>query len=232
VPFKERHLSVYMRCPRQYYYEFQLGLSGRREDSAYVQFHQCVYRVLRWLRSQDSPVSVSDAVAQLDTEWSTRGPRDHPYADVYYASARNMVERWAGRPTRSRSLPAEADWEVQLKHGRVSFVPDNIEEQDDGTLLVERLRTGRPTKTELEDEIYALYTAGAPPAAQPQSRTVQVRYLATDQVEPVVLKPRSVDSRLAKYDAAIVGILNEDYPPEPNDRVCPRCPNYFICPGA
>ena len=98
-------------------------------------------------------------------------------------------------------------------------------------MVVERLRTGRPTKTELDDEIYALYTAGAPPAAQPQSRTVQVRYLATDQVEPVVLKPRSVDSRLAKYDAAIVGILNEDYPPEPNDRVCPRCPNYFICPA-
>ena len=30
----------------------------------------------------------------------------------------------------------------------------------------------------------------------------------------------------------IVGILEEEYPPNPSDRVCPRCPHYFICPQA
>jgi hypothetical protein len=48
----------------------------------------------------------------------------------------------------------------------------------------------------------------------------------------VVLKPKSIESRLAKYDAAIVGILNEDFAPQPDGRVCPRRPHYFICPAS
>jgi CRISPR/Cas system-associated exonuclease Cas4 (RecB family) len=235
VAHKERHLDIYLRCPRQYYYEFELGLSGKREDAAYVQFHQCVYRVLGWLRNEQASghdPSVAEAVAQLDTEWVAHGPTEHPYAATYYASARQMVERWAGRPTRSRRSASHPAWEVRLPHGRVTFEPDNVEQLDDGSQIVERLRTGRPTKSALDDEIYALYLAAAERATPSVPRTVQIRYLSNDHIEPVTLAPKTVEARLAKYDAAIAGILRREFPPTPTDRACPRCPNYFICPAA
>ena len=47
--FAVEDLEVYLRCPRQYFYESILGLSRSREDSGYVEFHRCVYRVLRWM---------------------------------------------------------------------------------------------------------------------------------------------------------------------------------------
>ena len=61
-------------------------------------------------------------------------------------------------------------------------------------------------------------------------RQVVVRYLSEDHVEPVTLGQRAIETRLGRYDAAIAGILREEFPPQPNDRSCPRCPHYFICP--
>ena len=47
--FDVEALDVYISCPAKYFYEFILGLGGHREDAAYVQFHRCVYGVLRFM---------------------------------------------------------------------------------------------------------------------------------------------------------------------------------------
>lgn len=235
VPFHVDALEVYLRCARQFFYEFVLGLSGKRKDSAYVQFHVCVYRVLRWMADERAAGRRADeaaALARLAEAWEEHGPRDHPYDGLYRRSAEAMVLRAAGRPIRSRGPAARPDWEVRLPHGRVRFTPDHVEALDDGSEVVERLRTGKPTKSELAKDIYALYLAAAGEALPRVPRRVQVRYLSTDHVEPVELKPKTIETRLAHYDAAIVGILREDFAPQPSERVCPRCPHYFICPLA
>jgi DNA helicase-2/ATP-dependent DNA helicase PcrA len=235
VPFQAETLDVYIRCPRQFFYEFVLGLGGRRDDSAYVQFHLCVYRVLRWMeeeRAQDRPADAPAALAQLAAIWAELGPRDHPYESLYLQSAEAMVGRAAGRPMRLRGRASRPEWVVQLPHGRVRFSPDHVETQDDGSEQVERLRTGRPSSSELDKDIYALYQVAAAQATPRVPRQVIVRYLSTDHVEPVKLSQRTIDTRLGRYDAAIVGILREEFPPQPSDRHCPRCPHYFICPLA
>jgi hypothetical protein len=235
VPFEAETLEVYMRCPRQFFYEFVLGLSGKREDSAYIQFHVCVYRVLRWMadeRANGRPADAAAALARLAEVWAEHGPLDHPYEPLYRRSAETMVLRAAGRPIHSRGPAARPEWEVRLPHGRVRFTPDHVESLEDGSEVVERLRTGRPSKSELDKDIYALYQVAAREARPQVPRRVQVRYLSTDHVEPVNLSQRTINTRLGRYDAAIVGILREDFPPQPSDRVCPRCPHYFICPLA
>ena len=90
---------------------------------------------------------------------------------------------------------------------------------------------GRPTKSEADRDIYALYMVAAQEAELNVPRNVQVRYLTTDQVGPVDLTQRKITTRLNHYNDAIRGILVGDYLPKPNDRVCPRCPHYFICPS-
>lgn len=230
-------LDVYLRCPRQHYYEFVLGLSGRREDSAYVQFHRCVYDVLWWIHEEQLQARMVDeqaAQAHLAVVWEAMGPRDHPYEQLYLENAVGMVSRAVGRPVRTLGRAARPEWLVELPNGRVRFTPDHVEVDDSGprvSVLVQRLRTGRPSKSEQDKDVYALYHVAAEQAYPEGTRRIQIVYLSTDDAVEVTLGARTIGTRLGRYDQAIVGILLGYSPERPNDRSCPRCSHYFICPA-
>ena len=232
-PYAAEDLEVYRRCPRQFLYECVLGLSRRREDSGYVEFHRCVYRVLRWMaeaRATGSTVDESAALAYLAKVWEEQGPQEHLFEEIYRNSAADLVRRAVSRPFTSAGNTSRPQWEVQVPLGRIHFTPDHVEVLDDGSEVIERLRTGRPTKSEMGKDIYALYVTAAQNAEPRVLRTVNVRYLSADQVDTVDLKPGTIATRLNHYNDAIRGILRKDFAPRPNDRNCPRCPHYFICP--
>ena len=232
--YSAEDLDVYLRCPRQYFYESVLGLNRGREDSGYVKFHRCVYRVLRWMggkRASDNLADEAAALTYLAEVWEEQGPHDHAFEDLYRSSAVEMVRRAARRPFTSRGSKTQPQWEVPVPFGRVCFTPEHVEVLSDGSEIVERLRTGRQTRSEVDKDIYALYVVAAQEAAPRVPRTVQIRYLTTGQVEPVELTSRKIKTRLGRYNDSIRGILREDYTPKTNDRVCPRCPHYFICPS-
>ena len=233
-PYLAEDLDLYLRCPRQYFYESILRLNRGREDSGYVKFHRCVYRVLRWMgrrRASGQPADEAAAIAHLTKVWDEQGPHGHVFEELYRSSAVDMVLRTARRSFTSRDSKTQPQWEVSIRLGRIRFTPDHVEVLNDGSEIVERLRTGRQTKNEKNKDILALYVVAAQEAVPRVLRSVQVRYLATDQVEPVVLSPRQIETRLGHYNDAIRGILLGDYSPTPNDRICPRCPHYFICPS-
>ena len=232
-PYTVEDLEVYLRCPRQFFYECVLGLSRRREDSGYVEFHRCVYRVLHWMaeaRASGSPADEASGLVYLSEVWEEQGPHDHPFEVLYRSSAVDLVRRAARRPFTSSGSATRPQWEVQVPLGVIRFVPDHVEVLSDGSEVIERLRTGRPTKSERDKDIYALYMKAVLDAEPRVRRTVQVRYLSADHVDPVDLRPRTVNTRLNHYNDAISGILRRDFSPKPNDRNCPRCPHYFICP--
>ncbi len=232
-PFAVEDLEVYIRCPRQYFYESVLGLNRRREDSGYVEFHRCVYRVLRWMaeeRASGNPVDEAAALAYLAEVWQEQGPEEHPYKELYRTSAVNLVERAARRPYTSQGSATRPTWEVSVPLGLIRFTPDHVEVLGDGSEVVERLRTGRPTKSEVGKDIYALYVTAAQAAEPNVRRSVQVRYLSAEHVDPIDLGPGPINTRLNHYNEAIRGILNQDFSPQPSERTCPRCPHYFICP--
>ena len=233
-PYPVEDLEVYLRCPRQFLYECVLGLSRRREDSGYVEFHRCVYRVLHWMaeaRASGSPTDEAAALAYLAQVWEEQGPHEHPFEGLYRSSAVDLVTSAARRPFTSRGSATRPVWEVPVPLGLIRFTPDHVEVLSDGSEVVERLRTGRATKSEVGKDIYALYVLAARDAEPRVPRTVQVRYLTDDQVEPVDLQPRTIQTRLNHYNDAIRGIQRQDFSPQPNDRICPRCPHYFICPS-
>ena len=232
-PYAAEDLEVYISCPRKYFYECVLGLSRKREDSGYVEFHRCVYRVLRWMaeaRATGSTVNETAALAYLAEVWEEQGPQEHLFEEIYRNSAADLVRRAVSRPFTSAGNTSRPQWEVQVPLGRIHFTPDHVEVLDDGSEVIERLRTGRPTKSEMGKDIYALYVTAAQNAEPRVLRTVKVRYLSADQVDTVDLKPGTIATRLKHYNDAIRGILHQDFTPQPNDRNCPRCPHYFICP--
>ena len=220
-------LDQYIRCPRTYLYQRILKLSGAREDSAYVQFHRAVYSVLRWMTSLDTGTEVSHDVAKarLEVTWDEIGPADHPYASVYREAADKIVERAIARCTSGAEV-LEADWQIERPGGRIRLRPDHVERTSDG-IVVQRLRTGQPPK-KIDDDIYALYRYAA--EQNLGDARVEALFLMSDESKPVPMSETVIRNRLGKYDDAIAGIRAGHFPPKPNDRTCPRCPQYFICP--
>ena len=119
-------LDVYLRCPRQFFYESVLGLSRRREDSGYVQFHRCVYGVLRWMAdgcASGQPPDEAAALAYLAEVWEEQGPHGHVLETLYHDSAVTLVRRAANRPFKSRGSVTRPQWEVQVQTRPCSFRP-------------------------------------------------------------------------------------------------------------
>jgi len=222
-------LDQYLKCPRAYLYQRILDLSGARDDNAYVQFHRAVYAVLRWMGGLEAGTEVprKDAMARLDTSWQEIGPADHPYAAVYRDAANGIIERALARRAGGAEL-LDADWVITRPGGRIRLRPDHVESGPDGP-VVRRLRTGRPPKSKPDDDIYALYHH----AAQQElgSARVEILYLTTDDAVPMPMSGTVIGNRLKKYDQAIAGIRAGRFPAKPDDRTCPRCPQYFICPA-
>ena len=223
---KAEDLDQYIRCPRAYLYQRILHLSGARDDTAYVQFHRAVYSVLRWMGQVDTvtPVSVEEAVVRLDAAWKETGPTDHPYSTVYRGAADDIVERAIARRASGAKI-LDADWSIKRPEGRISLRPDHVEVGADGP-VVRRLRTGRPPR-KIDGDIYALYLVGA--SQELHGARVEVLFLTTDEARPIPMKEPVIRKRLEKYDDAIAGIRAGQFLARPNDRTCPRCPQYFIC---
>lgn len=233
--FTVSELDAYMKCRREYLYRHVLHVRASGDRSAYVKFHHCVYAVLRWLGDQWREGKRPDdaaAAGRLSEIWSTDGPSGHPHEPMYRRVAETMVERASARG-RSGTRKPSPTWMVNMAHGRVILEPDDVETGPDGSLLAERVRTGRPTKDELKgdfDDIYALYVHAARQAAS--NARVQARFLSADIVLPVSLSEKALRTRLGHYDEAIVGIARSDFSPDVNEHRCPRCAYYFICPVA
>ena len=231
-------MDIYLKCPRQYFYDFMLSLDGRRDDTAYVLFHRAVYEVMRWMRSErhaGRSVDIMSAEVHLDQLWSRSGPHDHPYAPIYRQSASVSLRRAVERFIRITGDVLRPTWAIDLPHGRVLVTPDEVEVIDApaGRIVsVRRFRTSRPSSSETDHNIYGLYHRGVQTAFPGAAHRVETIYLTTNERKPVSLNPKPIQTRLDRYDEAIKGIEAGNFTPQPDDRECPKCPHYFICPLA
>jgi len=233
-PFEARRLDQYVTCPRQLYYEVGLELSGRREDEAYQLFHRCVRSTIIWVqreRADGRPVDGAAALNWLAAAWAARGPIGHPYEAIYRASAEHILTQAVHILRRPAPHEELAPWVIPLDNGEVQCEPDHIERDDDGTVVVQRLRTGKLSSSEKEKDIYALYQLGAARAYEHVPHRLEIKFLSTDETDEVDLSAKQLKNRRETYQEAIAGIRAGLFPPKPNERECPRCPFYFICPA-
>lgn len=228
-------LELYMKCPRRFYYDYMLDLGGE-DEAAYARFYRCVYGVLDWIgqeRTAGRKIAPEEAVARLVEVWADEGPGEHVHEAFYRAQAEEMLSRALAHYARAGDYPERPSWEVPLSYGRIAFTPDRIELAPDEagkTLRVQRLRTGRPSKSEKAADVYGLFYRAAASEYPKATVDVQTLYLSSGQVESVKLDDTQVETRIARYEQAMQGIAGRDFHPEPSDRRCPRCPHYFICP--
>ncbi|MDT4896444.1 MAG: ATP-dependent helicase UvrD/PcrA [Acidobacteriota bacterium] len=242
--FTERQLGAYLKCPRKFFYEQRLYLSGKGEETAYLRFHACVYETLAWLAGErmagrlvegSADAFQESAQAQLTRLWQVKGPVGHVYESFYREQAALMVERAVRHYSRARGQLFHQTWTIERPGALVSLTPDYmelVEETDGATILFRHTRTGKPPTRTPDDDTYALfYAIAAEHFAQARPR-VEILYLSTDEIIELNLSQRTINTRIKHYDDAISGILAGEFPPEVSDHQCPRCAHFFTCPKA
>ncbi len=227
--YPERDLETYIQCPARYKYEVVEDLNGLRDGAPYVKFHRCVYVTVGWLEQQRMDGKVADvpaALAQLKAEWSARGPGGYPFEAYYLKAAETMVTRMAALIQAETGQYDRREWAVDLDGRAVTVTPDRVLVRPNG-VHIQRVRTGRKTKSEPEKAIYALLRRGAEETFPGRAVTIETYYLATG--ETVIVPAKNEAKKLAGYREAIDSIEAGHFPPEPESRRCANCQSYFLC---
>lgn len=229
--YEERELSLYIQCPARYRYEILDRLRATRGDSPYIKFHRCVFRTIGWIESQRAAGQVTDlgsAKAQLARDWESFGPIGHGFEAYYRASAEAMIASMVSVIAAEGGTYDEGEWQIDLDGKQITMTPDRVVIGKDDTIHIQRIRTGRKTKSEPDNRIYALLRRGAAARYPGQSVSIETHYLAARETVAVPLGKD--DKRLAEYSEAIAGIEKGIFAPAPDDvRRCPSCQCYFIC---
>jgi DNA helicase-2/ATP-dependent DNA helicase PcrA len=231
--YTERELEIYTQCPARYRNEYIDGLRGGRDESAYLRFHRCVYKTVGWLeaeRAAGRTKTVAEGLAQLAAVWAEDGPVGHAFEKFHRNNADGMVRRMAEAIALETATYDRRDWSIPVGRRQVLITPDRVLIGADGSVRVQRIRTGKKTKSESGKRIYALLRKGAQQQYPGRRITVEAFYLATGEV--MLVLPKSDDKLIAEYAEAITGIERGAFHAVPEARRCPNCPSYFICTGA
>jgi superfamily I DNA/RNA helicase len=235
-PYSPAQLDLYNRCSLRYFYRHVLGLKIKREDTAYQQFHRAVYKTVNRLKQlKDSESKLSEAVVReaFEGEWATTGPTDHFLAGLYEASAFQMITNAVDRmaPT---DMAISTVHELVMSGGKISFDIDlaQLPENDQEPLVIQRFKTGRPTKSELDKDFYALLLQAAKEMSRGRGARVEVLYLRDGTTATVTMTERVIQNRTSKYEGTMKNISEGHFWPGGGEYDCPRCPYYFICPAA
>jgi DNA helicase II / ATP-dependent DNA helicase PcrA len=228
--YTERELTIYGRCPLRYRYEVVSGLAGAKDSTPYVRFHGCVHLTIEWLEEQRSagvPASEAQALDRLAAVWEQSGPK-YGFADFYRQQADRMVSVVALAIMGETGAYDSEEWAVQLDGKTISLTPDRVIIGADGTVRVQRIRTGRKTKSENQNEIYALIRRGAAQRYPGRKIVVETFYPASGERAPLPAVTNDMKA-LKTYSDAIRAIEGGEFPPTTDTRYCPSCPCYLIC---
>ncbi|MCJ9700331.1 ATP-dependent helicase [Bradyrhizobium sp. SHOUNA76] len=231
--YAERELEIYTQCPARYRNEFVDGLRGGRDESAYIRFHRCVYMTVGWLETQresGNAVTVAGALQHLAEVWAEEGPVGHAFEKFHRSNGEGMVRKMAETIAMEKVTYARGEWSILVGKRHVLITPDRVLINADGSVRIQRIRTGKKTKSEADKRIYALLRKGAAQEFRGRRVSVEAFYLATGEVMPVPAK--NDDKLLAEYADAIAGIERGEFHAVPEARRCPNCSSYFICTGA
>jgi DNA helicase-2/ATP-dependent DNA helicase PcrA len=231
--YVERELEIYTQCPARYRDEYIDGLRGGRDESAYIRFHRCVYKTIGWLeaeRANGNVKAVDEALAHLTKVWEEEGPVGHAFEKFHRKNADGMVRRMAETIAAETATYDRGEWSIPVGGRCVFITPDRVLIDADGAVRVQRIRTGKKTKSESGKRIYALLRKGAQQNYPGRRVSIEAFYLATGECMPVVAK--NDDKLIAEYADAIAGIERGEFHALANVRSCPNCPSYFICAGA
>ena len=225
----DSELVSFEKCPRRFFYTHVLGLSGVRKTSAYLQTHDCLYRLVRWVseRRCEAHPTLAEAEAAFNTIWRTYGPFEHSYADEYHCLALQLVGTLFRNSTGMRFREIEP-LAVEFTNGHVYVEPNEIADMSDGTVALRRVRTGHKRKDEYSRLEYTLYQLAGEEHFRNRA-IVQALHLGDGTVDDVTISPKKLENRRERSEDMLGEIVRGWFSPKIDEVTCPRCPHFFVC---
>jgi hypothetical protein len=215
------------KCKRRFFYTHVLGIGGRRTETDYMRMHEAARSVIR--ATVHDGLNLSDdaqllaAVKQACDDLGLDTPGS-------FAELREMAVALVTTFRRSReAYRAETPVALALKVGndQVVFVADDVLVDAQGVRIYRCVRTGVFRKSDTEN--LGMATALLALTDNDPGATAQVVHLTSDQITPLGLTARVLGNRRELLNTIFAGIRAGTFPTEPSQRVCPRCPAFFIC---
>lgn len=191
-----------------------------------MQMHEAVRTVYNELKAQDAGIDLSGLDQRVEQAFAAHGLAGHGYEQHYRDFALGMVRYFVS--TRDGHV-IEAATALSLKFGEEEILvyPDDVLVRPDGRRTVRSVETGhRPAKGEktVGGAAFVLAAQKAFPGA-----LIEIVYLADRLVEEVPLSKTELTGREKKLSDFLVKMRAGQFPPNPKEHTCPKCPAFFIC---
>jgi hypothetical protein len=166
--------------------------------------------------------------------WGDCGPKGHAYEADYRREAEAIIQQTFNYRSTSEDRILRPNWKVELESGVVIVRPSYVEFTEDEagvTVIIKHLHLGAPPMKDQTEDYYALSDLAAERAYPHNRRRIQAMYMSTGETIEVAVPYSWRKTKLQRYEGAMRGILRGDFDARPNNKRCPFCTCYCICPS-
>ncbi|MDF8334420.1 ATP-dependent helicase [Novosphingobium cyanobacteriorum] len=230
-PIRLRDSQVAMldkeKCKRRFFYTHVLGIGGRRTESDYMRMHEAARTVVRAVVRSGLDIS-DDAILRATVEQACDDHGlDIPGSFVELrATAVKLVMRFRrSRDAHQFQMPTELP--LGIGSDQIIVSADDVLVDARGRRIHRRIRTGVFRKADTEDlSVAAALLAIAENAT---GASAEVVHLTSNTVTPLELSQLVISRRRELLATVLADVRAGRFPTNPNQRVCPGCPAFFVC---
>jgi superfamily I DNA/RNA helicase/Zn-dependent peptidase ImmA (M78 family) len=228
-------LHQFEDCPRKFYYQRIARLPERTELSPYRHFSESLNQTEQWLKEQrltGVQPTHEEALAYWDTHWATHDfTTPNPLYALLRAEAERLLQGIVQGLESAEHLRPIPELIAEMDAGRIRLHTDRVEELPNGTLRLVQHKRGRPKDEDHRAPELALLRHAARHHAPDRSIELKLFYPKEGLEREIPEKGKLEFKRLEKYETLLQQMQSETYPPRPDDRKCPACPFFFLCPA-
>jgi superfamily I DNA/RNA helicase len=215
------------KCRRRFFYTYVLGIGGRRTETDYMRMHEAARSVVRAI-VRDGLNVADDArlAAAVGLACDDHGLEGSGTFAELRAAAVALVATFV-RTRRPHTPRTPGTLVLRFDGDEVRYGADDVLTDAQGNLVHRRVRTGVYRKSDTEDlSVAAALLAIADNAP---GSAAEVVHLTDGRVSPLAMTPLVLGRRREALQVAIGQVRAGDFPTDPTQRVCPRCPAFFVC---
>ena len=215
------------KCRRRFFYTHVLGIGGRRTETDYMRMHEAARSVVQAIVRDGLDVSDDARLAAAVGLACDEHGLEEPGSFVELRAAAVALVTTFVR-SRGAHEPRKPDTLILRFAGdEVRYAADDLLADAQGNLFYRRVRTGVYRKSDTED--LSVATALLAVADNAPGATAQVVHLTGGGISPLAMSDLVLGRRREALEAAIGHVRAGDFPTDPTQRVCPRCPAFFVC---
>ena len=215
------------KCRRRFFYTHVLGIGGRRTETDYMRMHEAARSVVRAIVhdgldvSDDASLAAAVELACDDHGLDGTGA----FAELRTAAVA-LVEAFVR--ARGSHVPRKPETLIlSFANDEVRYGADDVLADAEGKLIFRRVRTGVYRKSDTEDLSVAAALLAV--AKNAPGATAEVVHLTGGSISQLGMSDLVLGRRREALQVAMRRIRAGDFPAAPTQRVCPRCPAFFVC---